>query len=268
MTTLNQHPLSAAWPAMQDDEFHSLKDSILVIGVQNPITIFEGMVIDGWHRYRAATELGMACPSKPLGDVDPVDFVRAQNDARRHITGSQKALAITAIYMWKPVGANQHQGGWEPGSHPQKSNSELASIAGVSDKTIKQAKAVQANATPEVKAAVKAGTMSVKKAAETTKPPKPAPAVTEPTLQAPTEDEGAPDDAELEASRIHQEAQAKTIAFMLASDEPLADLAARNTQLEAQIIQLNLRMAGLQNSNNEYIKRIKSLQNQLKKVQP
>jgi len=79
------------------------------------------------------------------------------------------------------------------------------------------------------------------------------------------EDDGAPDAAELEASRIHEEANAKTVAFLLASDEPLADLAAKNTQLEAQIGQLNLRIAGLQNSNNEYIRIIKSLKNQMKK---
>ena len=84
---------------------------------------------------------------------------------------------------------------------------------------------------------------------------------------APYEADGAPDDAELQASIIRQEAEVKTMAFMLASDEPLADLAAKNTQLESQIKQLELRIAGLMNSNNEYIKRIKSLQNQLKKVQ-
>lgn len=79
--------------------------------------------------------------------------------------------------------------------------------------------------------------------------------------------DGAPDEAEAEALRIQEEAEAKTMQFLLASDEPLADLASKNTQLEAQIKQLELRIAGLQNSNNEYIKRIKSLQNQLKKVQ-
>lgn len=79
--------------------------------------------------------------------------------------------------------------------------------------------------------------------------------------------DGAPDEAEAEALRIQEEAEAKTMQFLLASDEPLADLASKNTQLEAQIKQLELRIAGLQNSNNEYIKRIKSLQNQLKKAQ-
>jgi len=170
--TLTQHPLSAAWPSMQDEEYRSLKDSIDVIGVQNPITLFEGMVIDGWHRYRATTELGMHCPSKLLGDVDPIDFVKSQNDARRHITASQKALAIASIYKWRPLGTNQHKGASVLGTDPQKSTSELAAIAGVSESYIEKAKIVEAKATPEVKAAVKAGTMSVKKAAETVKPKK------------------------------------------------------------------------------------------------
>jgi len=106
MNTYQQHPLSAAWPAMQADEYQALKDSIEVIGIQNPITLLENMVIDGWHRYSAAVELGVACPVKPLGDVDPVDFVKSQNEARRNVTASQRAMAISAIYAWRPHGVN------------------------------------------------------------------------------------------------------------------------------------------------------------------
>jgi hypothetical protein len=159
-----------------------------------------------------------------------------------------------------------------PGAALEKSTAELAAMEGVSERTIRQAKAVHANATPEVKAAVKAGTMSVKKAAETIKPakpkkerPTPAPAIEQQKSEAP--DEGAPDDAEMESLRIQEEAEQKTMQFLLASNEPLADLAAKNTQLEAQIKQLNLRIAGLMNSNTEYIQTIKRLQAQIKKVQ-
>lgn len=95
---------------------------------------------------------------------------------------------------------------------------------------------------------------------------KPADSAPAPTV-AQQDDDGAPDDSEMESVRIQEEAAEKTMQFLLASDEPMADLAAKNTQLEAQIKQLELRIAGLMNSNNEYIKRIKSLQNQLKKVQ-
>ena len=36
--TYVQHPLSAAFPRMTAEEFQELKDSIEVLGVQNPIT--------------------------------------------------------------------------------------------------------------------------------------------------------------------------------------------------------------------------------------
>ena len=32
-----QHPLSAAFPTMSHDDFQALKDSIVEIGVQNPM---------------------------------------------------------------------------------------------------------------------------------------------------------------------------------------------------------------------------------------
>jgi len=275
MTALAQHPLSAAWPAMQADEYQSLKDSIEVIGVQNPITLFESMVIDGWHRYTAATELGMSCPSKLLGEVDPVDFVKSQNDARRHITGSQKAAAIVAIYAWKP--AHREIKG-EPGSHLSKSNAELAAIAGVSDKTIKQAKAVQANATPEVKAAVKAGTMSVKKAAETVKPEKPKTAPVAPTpVVAP---EPAPEEIneDKEAIAILSEENDRlndrlAVAAMDATDEERAsaattieELRQENKMLHAMNKQLTISRDSFQNQAAELQKQINRQRREIDKL--
>lgn len=166
-----QHQLSAAFPAMSADDFQSLKDSITEIGVQNPITVFEGMVIDGWHRYSAANELGMDCPVVELGDVDPRHFVLAQNKARRHVTQAQLAMATTAVYAWKPVGTNQHAGSALSAEAP-KSNKELAAIAGVGVRTIEQAKAVQTKAAPEVVEAVKTNTIGLPKAAKIAKLPK------------------------------------------------------------------------------------------------
>ena len=101
---LRQHPLSAAFPAMPEEDFQALKDSIENIGVQNPITLHEGMVVDGWHRYRAATELCMPCPAIELGDVDPRDFVKAQNKARRNLSASQWALIEVTLWNWKSAG--------------------------------------------------------------------------------------------------------------------------------------------------------------------
>ena len=99
-----RHELSMAWPDMDDSDFQALKDSIDAIGVQNPVTLFEGQVLDGWHRYRAAQELGVDCPVVDLGDNDPQDFVFSQNRARRHISQAQIAVAVSATYAWRPGG--------------------------------------------------------------------------------------------------------------------------------------------------------------------
>ena len=153
---------------MQAEEFQSLKDSIESIGVQNPITLLDGMVIDGWHRYSAAAELGMHCPSVEIdGDIDPKDFVMAQNKARRHITAAQLAMATTAVYRWRPEGRIQ----LDTECPVAKTTAELAGISGVHASTIKQAKSVQAHAAPEVIEAVKRGEVGLPKAAAIAKLP-------------------------------------------------------------------------------------------------
>ena len=73
--TYAQHPLSAAFPAMTPEEFQELKDSIENIGVQNPITLLDGMVIDGWHRYSACLELVMECPVVELGSLQKTEKI-------------------------------------------------------------------------------------------------------------------------------------------------------------------------------------------------
>lgn len=167
---MKQHPLSAAFPAMPEDEYNALKDSITDIGVQNPITLFEGMVLDGWHRWTAANELGMECPTVELGDTDPQSFVIAQNKARRHIQQGQIALAVAAVYKWRP-GAGRPEKNSAPGAELPKTTAEMAAVAGVGTRTMEQAKAVEAKAAPKVKEAVKAGEISVKRGAEIAKLP-------------------------------------------------------------------------------------------------
>ncbi len=181
----NQHPLSAAFPAMSPEEFQELKDSIENMGVQNPITLLDGMVIDGWHRASACTELGMECPTVELPpDTDPRDFVMAQNKTRRHVTKAQLALATTAVYAWRPVGnpafsqlhtecavAGESDASCTLNVQTQKSTAEMAEIAGVHRNTIVQAQTVTTQAAPAVIEAVKRGDIGLPKAAAIAKLP-------------------------------------------------------------------------------------------------
>lgn len=267
-----QHPLSAAFPAMAAEDFQGLKDSIMEIGVQNPITLFEGMVIDGWHRYSAATELGMDCPVVELAGVDPRDFVLAQNKARRHVTQAQLGLAVTAVYAWKPVGnpAFAQSGSDCPIA---KTNAELAQIAGVSERTIKQAKVVQTKAVPEVVEAVKRGEIGGEKAAAIAKLPKEeqAAAIHKPAPKAAPADEmpayDGPDEAELRAAELQEQADQEAFNKLLLADDKLAAAYAEIKRLNAVNAVLESRMQGLMNEKAEAIRLCKSLQRRLDRAE-
>lgn len=158
-TGLTQHPLSAAFPGMAPLDFAELTNDIRSNGVQQPITIFEDMVLDGWHRYRAAYASGQDCPCLPFTGADPRRFVLSLNLNRRHLTGSQKAEAVVSVNSWQPSGPPRKG---EPGS-PLSTVKEMAEEAGVSERTIQKAKKAHAAGLGD---AVKAGKVSVKKAAE------------------------------------------------------------------------------------------------------
>lgn len=223
---------------MAAEDFQSLKDSIHSIGVQNPITLFEGMVIDGWHRYTAANELSMACPTVELAsDIDPRDFVLAQNKARRHVTQAQLAMATTAVYAWKPVGNPKlSQLGTE--CPIAKSTAELSKISGVGERSIKQAKAVQTKAAPEVIEAVKRGDIGLPKAVAIANLPKEqqAAAINKPTpkpaalhVVAPSGEEITKDDMGVDTHELMMELQQELEAAhkqieILTQDDTKAEL--------------------------------------------
>ena len=48
---LKQHPLSAAFPPMTDSAFADFRADIAANGLRDPITLYNGEVLDGWHRY-------------------------------------------------------------------------------------------------------------------------------------------------------------------------------------------------------------------------
>lgn len=264
---------------MSAEEYQALKDSIELNGVLNPITIFEGMVIDGWHRYTASQEVGMDCPSVEMDDsIDPIDFVKAQNENRRHLTASQRAAAIVSIYQWTPNGANQHsKTGGEPGSLPPKTNAELAAIAKVSTKTIKQAKAAQKAGLID---AVKEGAITAKEGASiaTGKPAKATPKAEKFTQPAP--DTSADELAESAQAITELSEEVDVLKAQLAvkhmdgTGEEKSQAATLITDLRAELKTLNAELDamrssrdGLQRENRELMKQIAIYQRQLKQAQ-
>jgi hypothetical protein len=260
-----QHELSKAFPPIPEDKVQEMRDSIEDIGVQVPIVIFEDKVIDGWHRYSIANELGMPCPEVELDDwIDPITFVRALNGNRRHLTKGQEAISYATIRLWRPVGKPSNTA---PGAE-LKTTKELAEEAKVSARTMEQAKAVLTKGGEAVIDAVRKGTISVKRGAQIAKLPKEqqGKAITEPPEPRPSMLDGnIPSDQELEANEKSIQADLQAVANFLDADEKMAEVWAENKKLRYLNVQLEVRNAALMREKNECIKLCKKQQVQLDK---
>ena len=163
---LEQHPLSAAFPSMPEDEIAALAEDIQKHGQREPGVLFEGMVLDGWHRYIACQRAEVEFRSVEFDGTDPVAFVLSRNLVRRHLTPSQRAAAVVAAHNWRPHGDQKSRSA--PGA--DRTTEEMAKEAEVSPRTIAQAKVAHQAGLGEI---VKEGKVSAKAAAAVAKlPPK------------------------------------------------------------------------------------------------
>lgn len=182
---------------------------------------------------------------------------------------AQLAIATTEVYQWRPSGVKTSPA---MSAALGKTSAELAEISGTSERTIRQAKSVMKNASPEVQKAVKSGKIGLYKAQEISKLPKDeqAAAIDKPII-APerprlTEDYG-PDEAELKAMELAQQADRDLLNKMLEADEALAASYAENKRLNHLVAQLEVRIAGLINEKNAAIKIAKREQAKLDRIQ-
>lgn len=67
------HPVVQLFPELEPEAFNSLVDDIRKHGLQDPIVIWNGQIVDGRHRYRACMALGikpqfeeLICPEHEL----------------------------------------------------------------------------------------------------------------------------------------------------------------------------------------------------------
>lgn len=164
--TLQQHPLSAAFPSMPEADVAALAEDIAKHGQREKGVLLDGMVLDGWHRYRACYIAGVDFEANEFEGEDPIAFVLSKNLHRRHLTATQRATAIVTATNWR---ANGQKSSSAPGA--ELTAKEMAKAAEVSTRTIEQAKAA-VTADPELGEAMKDGKVSAKEAAHVANLPK------------------------------------------------------------------------------------------------
>jgi hypothetical protein len=106
------HPLAGMFPMIEGAEFANLKADIAANGIHQPIVLFQGQILDGRNRYKAAKECGHKF--KPdnfklfegtLAEAEA--FVISTNVHRRHLTNAQKQDFIRLMIEKNPGATNR-----------------------------------------------------------------------------------------------------------------------------------------------------------------
>ena len=229
------HPLCTFFPRMTENEFSALVTDIKANGLNHPITLLDGMILDGGNRYKACIEAGITPRFVKYAGSDPVRFVLSENLERRHLDAGQRAAIVASMADFeKAAKAGNPQFGTN--TELQKV-SDRAKESGVSEKTQRKADAV-AKANPELAKKVAQGDVSLNEATKQVAPQllnkKP-----EPTPQ-PGQEECPPDENDIQAIFEGQEKRIAELEdlnrSLMASDKDkeIYDLKSRVRNEESQ----------------------------------
>ena len=84
---------------MDSETFRALVEDVRSHGQRDTATLCDGMVIDGWHRYKACQELNIPCRFENSPGWMQL-LLSAQNQHRRHYQRSQQAAIEVSLTAW------------------------------------------------------------------------------------------------------------------------------------------------------------------------
>lgn len=165
------HPLAELVPSMSDAEYDDLKADIEANGQREPITLYEGKILDGRHRARALDELNIEPDTRAYDGNEPVAFVLSLNLKRRNLTTSQRgAVAVEFLPLLQEEAKARSAANLRHGKSPipsfegigekNASSTQAGALVGVSHATVDRAARIKREA-PEEFERVKNGDVTV-----------------------------------------------------------------------------------------------------------
>jgi DNA modification methylase len=166
-------------PPLTNEEFKQLEDNCLAEGIREKIITWNGFIIDGHNRYEIATRwnLDYQTESKSFKDENAVKEWMINNQfGRRNLSNYQRsvlALQLEEVFREKAkenlskTGGDKKSGlqiSAKPIIETVDTRKEVAKVANVSHDTIAKVKKIEAVATPEVKAKLSTGEVSINQA--------------------------------------------------------------------------------------------------------
>lgn len=162
-------------PALTDEEYKQLKANILSEGIRDPLVLWNGYLVDGHNRYAIASEHGLdyKTVNKDFKDSNAVkEWMILNQFGRRNLSAYQRstlALQLEDVFSAKAKEKEVErkttfQKSEKSNIEPINTIKEIAKVANVSHDTIAKVKKIQAVATPEVKAQLSTGELSINQA--------------------------------------------------------------------------------------------------------
>lgn len=158
--SLGFHELCLMLPDMSVESFSALVEDIRQNGQRRDIVLYEGLILDGRHRYRACIECGIEPRCSDFDGTDPVAFVVSENVSRRHLSESQRAMVAAKL-------ANLAHGQSARVANLQLSPVKLvqaADLLAVSKRMVSKASEVKKKGTPALVQQVEVGKISMHEA--------------------------------------------------------------------------------------------------------
>ena len=147
--------------------FELLKDDIKTNGCHTPLWLYDGMIIDGRHRFEACEELGIKpeCKTFEGTEDDMLAFVISQNLYRRHLSQSERTT-IAANLANMPIGNPKGKKTAYSITQPV-----AARLLNVSLRSVSSAKVIKENGSPLLNDKVANGEITISAAEKIAKLP-------------------------------------------------------------------------------------------------
>ena len=172
------HELRDLIPPLSEEERRMLEDSIVRDGCDTPLTVWNGVIVDGHNRYEICRAHGVpfGIEEKPFDDRDAVMLWMLERQlARRNLNSYQRSLIGLKYESFYRDQAKKRQATLTGGSNPQllqnsaeaeKGNAmdKLGKMVGVSRDTLKKVKELDAGADEGTKERLRKGEVSIHRA--------------------------------------------------------------------------------------------------------
>lgn len=171
MKTITIDPeFKALIPPLAPDELSQLEANILRDGCRDPLVVWNGVLIDGHNRHEICTRhaipfetVAMEFPDKDSA----IHWIILNQFGRRNLPAYERAklaLRLKPIIAERAKENKQGRGKEIQKSETLSTTHELAKVAGVSHDTIAKVEKIEKTATPQVKAKLASGEISINQA--------------------------------------------------------------------------------------------------------